>query len=487
MAIRNLSQIINDAVAFIQSKIPALSLLPGTAARDVVVEAPAQEFSRIWVELDRVERQQLLSDATAFTEEELTNLATSLGVSRNFGLASVGTLTFRLTSFNTLSGDVTIPAGTEVTTRSNLTSNNTISFTTTADRIFVAVNAATYFNPTTGFYELDVPIQAVSSGTSGNVGGGTITVLTTAIPGAPSVINNSQTSGGTDTESNDSLLIRIQIKLAGTAMGTPSGILSFVNSNPNVVSSLLIRPGDIELVRDQFGNAADVIIIGEIIVPVEEVRQFIAGATEYILARQPVQAGASAVGDILTGVVGGVGFNFIKGTHFKVTVDNSSISRGSTRASTKLVFLGSPFPDINTPFTVNYSINSLVEDLQVSIDSDDNKIIGTDILIREASKVLVRVGAFIKVFPGFTKADVASAAEDSVATLLNASKLNSNIDQSDIIAAIQNTTGVDSVTIPISLEVKRPTDTAFIITSSVVIGRTEYVRPDTVPDAISIV
>lgn len=488
MAIRNLSQIINDTVAFIQSKIPALSLLAGTVARDVVVEAPAQEHSRLWVELDRVQRQQLLSDATAYTDEELTLLATSLSISRNLGLAATGTVVFRLTTFSLASGDIDIPLGTEVSTQSsNLTANAIATFTTTADRVFVAANASSYFNPTTGFYELTAPIQATTTGTVGNVAANTITVLTTSLTGSPTVVNTVQTSGGSDAEDNTSLLSRIQIKLAGTAMGTPNGILSFVNANPNVTASLLVRPGDVELVRDQYGNAADVVLIGEILIPVVETRTFTTGNTEYVLARQPLQASDTAVEDIISGVVGGVGFNFIKDTHFIVSVDNSSIGGGSTRASSKIVFLGAPFPDIDSSFTISYSINGLIEDLQASIDSDDNKIIGTDILIREAIKVLVRVGAFIKVLPGFTKADVASVAVDNVATLLNSSGLDSNIDQSDVIAAIQNTPGVDSVTVPISIEVKRPTDPSFIPTSVVSVGRTEYVRADTAPDAISIV
>lgn len=487
MAIRNLSQIINDAVTFIQSKIPSLSLLPGTVARDVVVEAPAQEFSRIWTELDRVERQQLLSDSTAYTNDELTNLAASLGIQRNNGLAATGTITFRLTNFNTASGDITIPLGTEVTTAANISSNNVISFATTSQRVFIAATANTYFNPTTGFFELDVPIQAITSGTTGNVAAGTITVLTTSVTGSPTIVNNSQTSGGTDAETNAALLSRIQVKLAGTAMGTPNGILSFVNANPNVVQSILIGPSDPELVRDEFGNAADVVIIGEIASPISEVRTFVAGQTNYILGNQPVQDSTTAVGDVISGVVGGIAFNFIRDTHYKVVVDNSSITRGSTRATTQIVFLGSPFPDANSPFIVTYTINSLVQSLQTLIDSDDNKIIGTDILIRYGVKVLVRVGAFITVFPGFTKGDVATVAANNVASLLNTSGLDSGISESEIIATIQDTSGVASVLVPISLEVKRPTDTAFIPTSTISIGKTEYARPDSSPNAISIV
>lgn len=485
MAIRNLGTIVADAINYIQSKIPSLSLLTGSVARDVVVDAPAQEHGRIWTELDRVQRQQTLSDSTAFTDDELTKIAGSYGIARLEGVAATGTVTFRLRTFSVSSSDITIPVGTELSTRAGVVSTGTVSYNTTAERVFVAANAETYFNPSTNFYEIDVPIQASETGTVGNVGSGSITVLISSISGAPTVINNVATSGGNEAEDNEALLARVLTKVVGTAAGTPSGLQSLVNSNSGVVASLVIVPGDVELVRDEFGNAADVLVIGETLTSITEARGYTSGVNTYILNRQPVSQ-ESYVSDVIEGVVGGTSFNFIKDTHYKVEIDTTTITGGSVRGSTKITFLGSPFPDNASTFTFTYSVNSLIESLQADVDADDAKIIGTDILVREATKVLVRVGAFIRVLPGYTKSDVATEAADNVAELLNNSTLDSNLDQSDIIATIQNTAGVDSVSVPISLEVKRPTDPDFIVTSEVSTTRTEYVRPDPTAGAIVI-
>lgn len=486
MALRTVDQIISDTITFIRNKIPLLSMLTGSVARDVVVEAPSQEFGLAWAEADRVQRQQTLADSTAFTDEELTKLASSYNIVRSEGIAATGVLTFKLSSFSVSSSDVVIPAGTETAARSDVSTTTTTSFTTAVPAVFVAANADSYFNPATGFYELDVPITASSVGTVGNVGSGAITLLITTIQGAPTVVNNVATSGGKDAETNAQLLDRILTKISGTAAGTPNGILTLVKEDPRVVDSILIRPGDEELVRDSLGNAADVNIIGESLTAVNETREYASGVVDYVLNRQPLATFNGAVTPVIVGTSGGTAFNFIEGTHFKVVVDTTSLTRNSTRAVTKIVFLGSPFPDSGSAFTVNYVINGLVESLQTTMDSDDNKIIGTDILVREAIRVSTRVGAFIKVFPGFTKSDVALSAADNVTALLNASTLNTSIQESDIIAAIQDTSGVDSVLLPISLEVKRPTDIAFAPATEVVVSRVEYARPDTAAGAIQI-
>lgn len=491
MAIRSLTQIIDDAVAFIQNKIPTLSMLSGTVARDVVVESPAQEFEKSNTELDRIQRQQLLTDATAYTDDELDGLAEAIGLTRSAGIQATGTVTFGLTNFTIASADILIPAGTEVATSpSTITSSSStvVSFVTTADRTYTAANAASFFNPVTNLFEISAPIQTVVTGILGNVAAGTITVLISSVPGNPSVTNTIATSGGAEAETNASLLTRVRVKLTGTNVGTANGIIDLVEQDPNVFSSLLIRPGDIELVRDQFGNAADVLIIGEILTQLIETQSFTAGITEYILNRQPLAStGEDAVDNTIVGTVSGSSFNFVKGNHFRVEVDRDSITKNSTNGQSKIVFLGSPFPDASTNFTVTYSINSLVESLQTTLSSDDNRIIGTDIRVREADKVLVRVGASIGVFAGFTQADVAADAVNNVTTLLNTSVLDADIDRSDIIVTIQNTAGVDSVnTITLVLETKRPDETSFTIVSDINIGRTEFARPDPDPGGITI-
>lgn len=484
MPTRTVTQVINSAVAYIQSVIPGLSLLTGTVARDVVVESPAQEFGRVWIELGRVASMQTMTDPTAFQGNELDLLASSFGLTRTPGLASQGTVTFALATFGPTSSNITIPAGTEITTQSSLTNNVVISFTTTATATFVATNSSTYFNPINGDYELNVGVQATAVGSSTNVAPKTITVLITSLPGNMTVYNTNQTSGGTDKEIDSALLLRIQTKLSGTAMGTPNGILSFVEANPNVIAALLVGPNDPLLVRSSYGNAADVYIIGDIPTPVTEIQTYVAGINTYVLQQQPVES--QSVNATISGTAGGVAFNFIQGVNFIVNPDNTTSVGGSARAQTSITFVGSPFPDALSGFTIQYSINRLIVNLQTAISSDANQIIGTDILIREAIKILVSIGAFITVYPGYTKANVVVAAENNVETLLNASTLGISISESDIIATIQNTPGVQSVGVPISMEVSTPTVPTFTVVTSLSTAKNQYLRPSPISNAIDI-
>ncbi len=485
MAIRDLDTIISDAVTFIQSKIPSLSLLTGTVARDVVIESPSQEFAGTYIELDRVQRQQTLNDDTAFEDDELTNLASSFGIDRILGVSATGTIVFRLPSFTIADGDIIIPAGTEVATATSATNPVSVSFTTDVSRTFVAASAASFFNPVTSFFEITAPITAVQTGIGGNVSVGTIVTIVSSVSGALQVANNLPTSNGSDAETNESLLARVRTKLVGNNVGTPDGLISLVDANSSIIDSLLIRPGDLELTRDEFGNAADVIIIGETLVEVSEARVFTSGTLTYITARQPVISVNSTIG----GLVGATPFTFTESVDYVVEFDTTSLTRGTVRATSQIRFLGGTLPDAGSTFTIVYSVNTLVEDLQADLDSDANKIIGSDNLIREAVKVLIRIGATITVLPGFVKADVAAAATTNVANLLNSIGLDTDVDQSDIIATIQNTTGVDSVGVPLdSIEVKRPTDIGFITVSDIDIARTEFGRvDDTSPNPILIV
>ena len=484
MAIRSVTQVINSAVAYIQSVIPGLSLLTGTVARDVVVESPAQEFGSIWTELGRVVSIQTMTNSTAFQSNELDLLASSVGLTRSPGLASQGTVTFALATFGPTSSNITIPAGIEITTQSSLTNNVVISFTTTGTATFVATNSSTYFNPINGDYELNVAVQATSVGSSTNVAPKTITVLVTSLPGNMTVYNTNQTSGGTNSELDSSLLLRIQTKLSGTAMGTPNGILSFVKANPNVIAALLVGPNDPLLVRSSYGNAADVYIIGDIPTPVTEIQTYVAGVNTYVLQQQPVES--QSVNATIAGTAGGVAFNFIQGVNFVVSSDATTSVGGSVRAQTSITFVGSPFPDTLSGFTIQYSVNQLIVNLQTAISSDANQIIGTDVLIREAIEILVSIGAFITVYPGYTKANVVIAAEINVETLLNTSTLGTSISESDVIATIQNTPGVRSVGIPISMEVSTPTIPTYTVVATLSTAENQYLRPSPLPNAIDI-
>lgn len=474
MALRTLSDIINDAVTFIQSKIPSLSLLQGTVARDVVVESPAQEFENVYVEVQRLRGIQSLNDPTQFEDSELDRKAADVGLTRTLGVASTGFVTFRA---NTLTSDITIPLGVELATAPTVLNTTVVSFTTVASGTMVAANAASFLNPFTGLYEISIPVQALSVGSTGNVAANSITTLVTSISGISTITNALPTSGGSDAESDISLSNRIRLKLSGNNKGTAAGIQGLIETNNLVLDSLIVRPGDPELLRDQFGNSVDVVVVGENLVQVSEPHTFNSSNLKVSLFRNPARSVSS-----ITGTVSGSPYTFIEGTDYEVTIDLVSLFNGSTKANSYITFLSlGTLPDNSSIITITYTINKLVEDLQALLDDDTNKILASDVLVREAIKVLIQVGASIQVLPGFTAADVKSDVVTNVGIYLDALALGVDVDQSQLIAIMQDTTGVaDVTTIPISLAVKRPTDTGFISVSDAIIARNEYGRADTI-------
>ena len=475
MAIRNLTQIVSDAIAFIQSKIPGLSTLPGTVARDVVIESPAQEFNRAYQELGRISLTQNFENPDSFINDELANRAADVGLTHLPGTASTVPVVFRTP---TLTADITINVGTQISTSPTQLFPDIISFRTVSTGQFLLVNAPSYLNPLTGLYELEINVQAEATGSGGNVSAGAINTITTNITGAPSltVINNLAASGGADGESNTSLAQRIRTKLAGNNVGTENGVLSLIRTNSLVLDSLIVKPGDPELLRNQFGNSFDIVLIGEILRETAEAHVFNPSILDVPLSRQPAR-----IVSLIKGIVAGNPFTFTEGIDYTVSIDNTSMFVGTTEALSKITFLGTgSLPDNGSTIIITYTYNELISNLQSTVESDINKIIGADPLVKEATKVLIQISATIRTFSGYTHADVATSATTAVSTLLSNLKLGIPVDQSDLIVAIQDTPGVDAVDIPITIAVKRPADPGFIFVSNVSISRTEYGRPDTI-------
>src|ERR1035437_9422002 len=358
------------AVAFIQLQIPALSLLTGTVARDVVIESPAQEFANVYTELQRLEDIQTLSDPTNFTTAEMVAAAADVGLSPLPATSSTGLVTFRT---NNLTSNVTIGVNTTVSTSPTTLNPATVSFQVTAGGTMFASNASSYLNPLTGLYELQLPVQSVSAGVATNVAAKTITVLSTAVTGISSISNALPTSGGADAETNTALAARIVLKLSGNNVGTAAGIQSLVLTNVSVVDSLIIRPGDPLLLRDQFGNSVNVVVQGEILTQVIDTKTYNTGTLTYVMNQQPVSAVV-----LVTGVVGGVQHDFLPVTDYSVFIDYLGVYEGTVKAISSITFLNTgTLPDSGTQITISYSINSLIPTLQALLNADTNKILGS--------------------------------------------------------------------------------------------------------------
>jgi uncharacterized phage protein gp47/JayE len=478
MAIRTLTQIVHDAIAYIKSVRPNIATFVGTVTRDVIIESPAQEFANTYTELDHTQQIQSIVYAANMSTDELDALAYNYGIVRNPGTQAQGTVTFRVRNYTTSSAVITIPLGTVIATQGTDTLPQ-VSFVTTQTLVFQPSFAPTYFKADSGFYEQTATIQSQNVGAASNVAAGTITVLVSGVSGVDSVINNISTTEGTDIESNTALGQRIQIKLSGNNIGTPNGITSLMRTNPSVTDAIIVGPNDSEMLRSQFGGEVDVYILGEVLSTATDVDIYSAsGNQQYILQHEPARTVSS-----VTGLVLGTPTTFVQGIDYSFVTDPDILLLGSTKMGSYILWLpvagGATHPDDNTNITIQYVYDSLIESLQLLLDDDGAHIVTSDILVKEANLATIGVTCDVTLFSGILFSDAISAVQTAVTNYINGLGLGDNIDRSNIIEVIQNVSSIDSVDVSTLILTKNavPIPTA---QQRLPITKTEYPRTGTV-------
>lgn len=152
----------------------------------------------------------------------LDSFVNIFGINRRLGTRAVGSVSFSISSAATQV--ITIPIGTQVyVPGSQSTTGNNIYFSTVSTA-FIGI----------GQTEVQVPIQAVLPGSFSNVQSQTITGVTTALIGSPSVINYNTTQGGTDTETDVQLQTRFLQTAFSNISGTVDKYVQMALQDPNV-------------------------------------------------------------------------------------------------------------------------------------------------------------------------------------------------------------------------------------------------------------
>jgi len=175
--------------------------------------------------------------------EHLDQLASAFGVERDSGNKAIGELQVSTTQATQ------IPEGREFGTQPDSTGSFTRFETTSSTSISSATNDAR------------VEIQAVDSGTSGNVAPNTITFMPNPPVGVDSVTNPSATTGGEDEQTTAEL--REDVKRAVVESvdgGTTDGIESFIETETNAKSVFIEE----KFTGDEHGSHphADVVVLG---------------------------------------------------------------------------------------------------------------------------------------------------------------------------------------------------------------------------------
>jgi hypothetical protein len=269
-------QVVQDIISSLVRTTPALAVQPGAVIRDTVVDPTSDEVMRLRLLVDFLYRTQAFD--TLLQIDGVQSDGTSVPVSRSpykqalarvFDLSAPNDIqTIIDTSFEQLAsrnnvfrrvgsrarGFVTFftrtrPTATIFIPLGTIVASGSVQFATTSDASIPINNVAAFFNPTTGFFQVDVPVQAVQPGSVGNLGAGQIRSLVSG-PFGLSVTNRNATFGGSNRETNLALSIRARGALAAVDSGTERGTLQTAASVPGVEDVRVVSPSDSLMQRD---------------------------------------------------------------------------------------------------------------------------------------------------------------------------------------------------------------------------------------------
>ena len=426
----SLDTILNRLKKRIAYQNPKLDLTSGNVLSDLGVIANAEEFNALDQNLARIKLLYLL-DSASFSDSEADMLANSLGLPR-IGASKASSI-LQIGLLQLPASDVTYEAGGTVSTVSTdgtqqlyiLTSTGTISNTTP-------------YNPSSGYYECTVGIQATAAGTAGNVGPGTITSINNLSANADVVYNPNAVTNGTDKETTEELIARVKQHLAGIISGTIPYYEAKTSEDTRVTDLVIVDPDSEFSLR---GPASiDIYVQGS------QYTTFTQTVTDrkqtVYLEKCPVVLGTATA----TITVGNEPITYTEGNGFVIIKDTTSFVATSVKSKDRLVWSSDLVPvieNLQEDYTITYTYNYLIEDLQAQLTADDVKTIGADILVKETKPINVEMSFGIITLPGFDYNTVKQDVITNIEAFVNTLHLNTALRQSDIINIIENTSGVD--------------------------------------------
>lgn len=434
-------EILDDLKEELSRRRPDLDVSPGTVLHDLLATY-SFALERLYNEVDTRVLLRSLDFAENFSNEELDKFAESFGVSRARGAHAFGSVTFRMRTIP--DRPIFIPSGFKVSTPEGVVFETQASVTLSLGTLV--------FNTQTGFYEVTVPIRCLSEGTLGNVPANSITIPEYEIVGL-SVINYAPTSGGTDSESNSSLIERVKTKLKGSNLGTKNGYLQLLR--PYSAEIQVIGPREREMMRDEYGGCLDIYLRSVVEGSVEGETVVVTGDNINELSSQGYKLKFQPVVEIRRVTV--TRQEDVYTPEFVLYRDYGLFSK-SPKASdrVRLNFL----LQVGDVISVDYSFNLTVNQVQEMLDRDENRIIGIDTLVRDFFICHVRLSEIAPSIKTtfeyrYRPLEVINSIKSAVSDFVNTKQAGSKLSLSDLVNVIENVEGVDYVVVENLLFEKR--------------------------------
>lgn len=248
VTIRSVNEIIANLIDFFRLAQPNLDTKPGTVARDLFIEGPSAQLSLLYDELQGISNKQSLRLSIG---TDLDKLGKNFGLIRKQSTPATGVA---LLTFSSLNAVININKGAPVYTDGGLGFTVANGTSLVPSNINFYRSVATKFQAELAFvgitdqYAIQITVNAISAGASGNIGQYTLSKV--SIPGINNVTNTVAFAGGTDQETDAAFRNRILSTFSGSSVGTQLGYLNAALSVAGVQDAAVIEPGDPLMTRD---------------------------------------------------------------------------------------------------------------------------------------------------------------------------------------------------------------------------------------------
>lgn len=448
MSIKTSDELIQQALNYITAWRPDVDTSVGTLIKDIVIDVPATVLGVAYQDLQQIQKASSVNYINELTDNQVEDLAANYNLTRKTGSYATGIITFIRYSAPTTTITVGASDGTGGVSVSTLKDDNGVSysFTTVETKQFTVANADSLYNASRNRWELNVTIQADQVGSDYNVAANSIKMFS-GINGIDDIVNYNACVGGLDIETNEQLGERIKEAAKARLLGTIPGYTTLVNSFNQIVDSSVIDTSMPDYIRNTYGNEIDIVVIGQQIEAYTDTITF-DGTMQHILNNQPVISINS-----ITGTANGNAYTFIVGTDY-IFVKDTSDYRESAKGYDKIVWLGTgTLPDMNTQYVINYSVNELISNIQATLDSTENHLLGSDVLVREGEIVYLQMSLDVSTYSGLNPVSSKTQIQNVIQTYVNNLKLGEKIEQSDIVYELRNqlNTIIDNITLPFNV------------------------------------
>jgi len=439
MAGKTKEQVAEQLTTYIKKLDMGVDTQSGSVVSNVFIEPQSTLFELGYSDLDTINGSFNPSNWANMTDYQVEQLASTWKLTRKSATASQAVVTFYKRSAPL--SPITIPAGTIVTTNTG-EAITPLSFVSDSDVIL----DNTKWNQSTGRYEVSVVMTCSSVGVSTNIASETI--VNTSLTTVDGCINKSASYGGTDQETNEHLANRIITASQGRVLGTIAGYQTLISTISGITDTAIVTADEDGATRSTYGNEVDIVIVGEVFESVIDEITY-SEQTRIIMSKQPVKA-INYVKNVTTNTVLPISaYTFVK--------DTSAMTYSSVDALDRIVINTPSYFSSGDIIQISYTINSLIKTTQDVLDLPENKIIGSNVLVREGIVDLVNIAFTVKANATKSTTEMEQEITDAVYQYINSLQLGDAIEQSDIVFFLRTEFSyIDNIIVPFSTLTIRP-------------------------------